>query len=298
MVRWCRGVVVGVDGSEEGYRALDWAAAAADRHEARLSVVGTFVVPLSPAPVSALTNPGGLHAGADRAVARALQRVGPSRPGGRDVACDVVPGAAAHVLVQRSRIADLVVVGRRGLGAVDRVLAGSVSSAVAAMGHGQVVVVPASASGTAPRRVVVGLASDENPGPVLEAAFDEAELLGARVEVVHAVDQGPLGAALEAYDAWGDAWRAAQAEGLRADVDRWAQKHPEVPCTTRVDDGRAADLLLRTLHPDDLVVVGGRTHRRSVGRLLGAVPDRLLRSAPCAVLVVHPAAAREGTAAA
>ncbi|WP_425955344.1 universal stress protein [Xylanimonas sp. McL0601] len=287
MVRWCQGVVVGIDGSEEGYRALDWAAAAADRHEARLTVVGTYVVPLSPVPAGALMGSGSLHAGTDHAVARALARLGTRRPGGRDTGTEIVPGAAAHVLVQRSRIADLVVVGRRGLGAVDRMLAGSVSSAVAAMAHGQVAVVPASATGTAPRRVVVGVASDENPGPVLEVAFDEAELLGASVEVVHAVDPGPLEAVLEAYEGWGEAWRASTTEAVREDVERWAAKHPQVPFTTRVEEARAADALMRRLHPDDLVVVGGRSHLRTAGRLLGSVPDSLLRSSPCAVLVVH-----------
>ncbi|WP_162616493.1 universal stress protein [Xylanimonas allomyrinae] len=136
MVRWCQGVVAGVDGSEEGYRALDWAAGAADRHDARLTVIGAFVVPLVPVPVGGVMSAAGLHAGTDRVVERALVRLGARRPGGRQVATEVVPGAAAHVLVQRSRLANLIVVGRRGLGAVNRLLAGSVSSAVAAMAHG------------------------------------------------------------------------------------------------------------------------------------------------------------------
>ncbi|GAB2461005.1 universal stress protein [Xylanimonas ulmi] len=295
MVRWCQGVVVGVDGSQEGYQALDWAAAAADRHDARLTVVGTYVVPLAPVPAGGLLIPDSLHAGADQAVDRALARLGPHRPGGRTPSTELVPGAAAHVLVQRSRHADLVVVGRRGLGAVSRALAGSVSSAVAAMAHGLVAVVPACASGTTPQRVVVGVAADVRPEPLLDAAFSEAEPLGASVEVVHAVDPGPLEAVLDAYAGWGQAWRASTLEAVRDDIDRWAAKHPQVPCTTRIEDGRAADVLMRTLTPHDLVVVGGRSHRRAAGRLLGSVPDTLLRSAPCATLVVHqPDKTRDG----
>lgn len=289
MVRWNHGVVVGVDGSEEGYRALEWAVAAADRHLAELTVVGSYVVGMVPVPAGGVVGPDTLHTSTDRAVERARVRLGSRLPGGRPVVTEVVPGAAAHVLVQRSRVADLVVVGRRGLGAVDRVFAGSVSSAVAAMAHGQVAVVPASATGTAPRRVVVGMAPDEYPGPVLEAALEEAEQLGAAVEVVHAVDPGLLGDAVEAYAGWSDAWRESAAAAVRADVARWADTYPRVPVTTRIEVGRAADVLLRSLNPDDLVVVGGRSHRRTVGRLLGSVPDRLLRSAPCAVLVVHSA---------
>ncbi len=287
MVRWNQGVVVGVDGSEEGYRALEWAVAAADRHEAPLTVVGSYVVGMVPVPAGGVLSVDTMHSGSDHAVETAVARIGSRTPGGHPVTTDVLPGAAAHVLVQRSRVADLVVVGRRGLGAVDRVFAGSVSSAVAAMAHGQVAVVPASAVGTAPRRVVVGLAPDEYPGSVLEVALDEAQQLGASVEVVHAVDPGLLGDAVEAYAGWSDTWRASAAAAVRADVARWADKYPRVPVTTKIEVGRAADALLRTLQPDDLVVVGGRSHRRSVGRLLGSVPDRLLRSAPCAVLVVH-----------
>ncbi|ACZ29231.1 UspA domain protein [Xylanimonas cellulosilytica DSM 15894] len=288
MVTWRQGVVVGVDGSEEGYRALDWAAAAADRHAAPLTVVGAYAVALVAVPVGGVLDAATLHDGARHVVARATSRLGSRRPGGHEVVADVVPGAAAHVLVQHSRTADLVVVGRRGLGAVDRVLAGSVSSAVAAMAHGRVAVVPASAVGTTPRRVVVGV-DVEDPGPELEAAFDEAAQLGAGVEVVHAVDPDLLGETLAAYEGWGDAWRAQADGAVRAGVARWSERYPRVRVTTRVEDGRPADVLLRALRPDDLVVVGGRSHRRVVGRLLRSVPDRLLRSAPCAVLIVHPA---------
>ncbi|QAY64133.1 universal stress protein [Xylanimonas allomyrinae] len=116
---------------------------------------------------------------------------------------------------------------------------------------------PGAASGTAPRRVLVGVASDENPEPMLDAAFDEASLLGAPIEVVHAVDPGPLEAVLDAYEGWGETWRAATLEGVRADIARWAAAHPTVPCTTHVEDGRAADALLRMARADDLIVVGG-----------------------------------------
>ncbi|PZR52162.1 universal stress protein [Xylanimonas oleitrophica] len=294
MARWCRGVVVGVDGSEEGYRALDWAAAAADRHDAALGVLGSYVVPLSPVPAGPLLAAGGLHAATGRAVAGALARLEARGTAGREVGTEVVPGAAAHVLVQRSRTSDLVVVGRRGLGAVDRALAGSVSSALAAMAYGPVAVVPASASVTLPRRVVAGVATDDYPGHVLETAFEEAELLGVPLEVVHAVDPGPLGSALRLYEGWGDAWRASAADAVRDDVQRWAQKHPGVACTTTVAEGRPADVLQRCLHPDDLVVVGGRSHLRVTGRMLGSVADRLLRVAPCAVIVSHARPGRKG----
>lgn len=286
MNRWCQGVVAGVDGSEEGYRALDWAQAAADRHEARLTVLGTYVVPVATYTGPVLTS-GTVHAAADRAVVRALVRLDGARPGGRDVATEVVPGAAAHLLVQRSRTSDLVVVGRRGLGAVERLFAGSVSSALAAMANGPVAVVPASASPRPPRRVVAGVATDAYPGPLLETAFDEAAALGVPLEVVHAVDPGPLASDLALTEGWGTPWRATALAAVRDDVQRWAEKYPEVPCRVTVVDGSPADALVRDLHPDDLVVVGGRSHRRIAGRVLGSVADKLLRTAPCAVVVAH-----------
>lgn len=70
-------------------------------------------------------------------------------------------------------------------------------------------------------------------------------------------------------------------------VGRWLEKYPGVTCSIVLRHGDCASLLLQGLAPDDLVVVGGRRHQPVMGRLLHSVPDTVLRSAPCPVMVVH-----------
>lgn len=285
MEKWQAGVVVGVDGSDESSHALEWAAAAADRHGARLSVVSAFTLPTS------VTGPGfslaEARAEAEHAVERALAQLAGKRPGSRDVVGEVTPGGAAHVLVDRSRTSDLVVVGRRGLTGLDRVLLGSVSSALAAMAYGPVAVVPRRAPDVAPRRVVAAVDTDDQPGPVLELAFEEAAASGCALEVVHGVDPGLLAGALPGYATMPESWRDWALRAVSDDASRWAEKYPQVRYDVTVREGRPRDVLLEHLRPDDVVVVGGRRHSPVVGRMLGSVPDRLLRSAPCSVVIAH-----------
>lgn len=283
---WYRGVVVGVDGSEESMGALDWAARTADRHDARLTVLSAYTVPPSPVIPEVGFTVADAREDAQYAIDRALARLGGARPGDRVVQTRIAQGSAPHVLAQEARSCDLVVVGRRGLGPLDRMLLGSVSSALAAGAHGPVAVIPAGASTGDPRRVVVGASRDDDLGLILELAFAEAEQRSCRLEIVHVLE--PLGVE-DGLDRSGftAGWREAAATDIGDEVTRWAEKHPAVTSTVTLRTGDAATALLRGLAPDDLVVVGGRRHPQMLGRLLRSVPDKVLRGAPCPVVVVH-----------
>jgi len=282
---WYQGVVVGVDGSDESMAALDWAAHAADLHDARLTVVATYLVPLTPDP--GIGDPiGEAREAARRAAQAARTRLGPHGHGGREPEFFVAPGAAAHVLSERSRTSDLVVVGRRGLGAFDRVLLGSTSAALAATAPGTVAVMPAGATTGDPRRIRVGVGRDDEPD-VLGAAFAEASVRGSTLEVLHVTGTDPVSSALLEMDPVAASWREAANADLADRVARWSEKYPRVTCTLVIHRGDPAHTLLQGLTPDDLVVVGGRRHQPVMGRILRSVPDAVLRAAPCTVLVAH-----------
>lgn len=131
-------IVVGVDGSRESDRAVDWAAGAAHRSGAHLEVVASWVYPGSTGAVYTVNV--GLPEVAGEAVDAAAARV-------RVLAPDVVVEGhtseepAAVALVARSRRADMVVVGSRGVGSVRGLLLGSVSLYVATHARCPVVVV-------------------------------------------------------------------------------------------------------------------------------------------------------------
>ena len=62
-------------------------------------------------------------------------------------------------------------------------------------------------------------------------------------------------------------------------------KRQGVDCTTRIDEGDPADVLVRlaTECGADLLVIGNKGMRR---RMLGSVPNTVTHKAPCSVLVV------------
>lgn len=283
---WYRGIAVGVDGSDESLAALDWAARTADMHGARLTVVATYPVPTTLAP-----GYGDLASSAQDAARNAAQtaqiRLGRHRPGRRDVEVVVPPGSAARALSQRSTTCDLVVVGRRGPGALDRAPLGSTSSALAASATGAVAVVPAGATTGDPGRIRVGVGREEEPD-VLGVAFAEAALRGCPLEVLHATGGDPASSRSPAMDSVGGAGRAATAVDLAGQVAGWAEKYPRVTCTMVIRHGDPASALLHDLTPDDVVIVGGRPQSPASGRAPRGIPDAVLRAAPCAVLVVHP----------
>lgn len=282
---WYRDIVVGVDGSEESLTAVDWAVRTADAHDARLTVVATYAMPRTPDPgIGDII--GEIRDEANRAAQAARARIGSRRPGGHDLEVVVLPGSAAYVLNERSKSCDLVVVGRRGLGKFDRMLLGSTSSALAASAFGAVAVVPTGVTTSDPHRIRVGVGRDDDPD-VLGAAFAEASARGCPLEVMHVTGTDPVEAAVLDMDPVAASWHEATKAALDDRVARWSEKYPRVTSSIVIRRGDAVAALRNGLTADDLMVVGGRKHSRVMGRMLASVPDALLRSAPCPIVVVH-----------
>jgi nucleotide-binding universal stress UspA family protein len=127
-------IVVGVDGSDGGAAALDFAAAEAALRKTGLRIVSAWEVPAAvygggfTPPMDA----GTLEAFGARAqqvaddAAAAVKEQHPSL----EVEAVAAAGQPADVLLDRSADAELVVVGRRGLGGFKTLLLGSVSQQV------------------------------------------------------------------------------------------------------------------------------------------------------------------------
>ena len=283
-ITWYDGIVVGVDGSVESLAALDWAARAADLHDAHLTVIATYGVPIAQDPgIGGLI--GEMRDQAHRAADTARTWLADHHPE-RDAEIAVMSGDPAYELSRRSRTCGLVVVGRRGLGKFDRMVLGSTSSALAATAPGAVAVVPAGATTGDPRRIRVGVDRDDEPD-VLGAAFAEAAARDCPLEVLHVTDTDAISAALPEMDPVAASWREATKADLADRVARWSEKYPQVACTIVMRRGDPASVLRYELTPEDLVVVGGRRHQPLMGRMLRSIPDALLRTAPCPVVVVH-----------
>jgi nucleotide-binding universal stress UspA family protein len=134
-------VVVGVDGSDESVAALRWAGEYAGPAGARLRAILAwhYPAPVGPAPVGvapqAVTEE--VRQNMVTALAEAVTAASPGVP----VDQVVEYGHPVQVLVEASREADLLVVGRRGHAAITGMLVGSVSIHCVTHAHCPVVVV-------------------------------------------------------------------------------------------------------------------------------------------------------------
>jgi nucleotide-binding universal stress UspA family protein len=124
-------IVVGVDGSEQGERALDWAIDEARLRGSRLRLVSAWHVPAvaygGPGFAPQLDEPldKTFEEVAQEVVDAAAQR---AHAAGVEAETSVVQGQAADVLVKAGANAGLLVVGSRGHGGFTGLLLGSVSA--------------------------------------------------------------------------------------------------------------------------------------------------------------------------
>jgi nucleotide-binding universal stress UspA family protein len=141
------GITVGVDGSHNGHKALDWAMREAALRQVPLTVLAVHEVMASYWTGNPVAVPGDApelekaRSATEHAVAEALEGLDASRP---QVTVTVINGFAAQALIDASADSDLVVVGNRGGGGFPRLSLGAVASQVVHHAHCPVVVVPSA----------------------------------------------------------------------------------------------------------------------------------------------------------
>jgi len=125
-----KGIVVGIDGSENSLDALRWAAAEARLRDAPLHVVGTFTTPImSTGYEVAVPDPADLQAASETMLGAAIDTVRDSGAlDGVELQSEIIEGHAGERLIGLSRGAELLVVGSRGHGGFMGLLLGSVTT--------------------------------------------------------------------------------------------------------------------------------------------------------------------------
>lgn len=133
-------IVVGIDGSAPSVAAARWAARQAELTGASLHAITTWRAPTyfgTPVPLPEGFDPA---ADATELLEKAVAAVRVEHAG-IDVRALVAQGVAGQVLVEASKDAELLVVGRRGHGELAGILLGSVSEHCVTHAHCPVVVV-------------------------------------------------------------------------------------------------------------------------------------------------------------
>jgi|AntAceMinimDraft_13_1070369.scaffolds.fasta_scaffold02321_7 nucleotide-binding universal stress UspA family protein len=119
-------IVVGVDGSDESVRALEWAIEDARRRGARVIAVTGFEIPWTIAVTPTYTENDYGQDAADM-LALTLEKFHASHPD-VEVESQLLQGKPALVLTEAARNADLLVVGSHGYGALPGMHLGSVAT--------------------------------------------------------------------------------------------------------------------------------------------------------------------------
>jgi len=284
------GIVVGVDGSGASHVAIQWAARDASLRGVPLTVVQ--VLPQAeiglwvdmPMPEDYLAE---RDRRAEQVVSDALKAAADAVSGADEIVVErrVVPGPIVPALVDISKEADMIVVGCRGLGGVQGLLLGSVSSGLVHHSHCPVAVIhdEDTVVNDADAAVVVGI--DGSPASELATAiaFDEASRRGVELVAVHTW--------MNHADFYVDvAWDgvAAQAEEeLAQRLAGWAERYPDVVVRRVVGQDNPAVRLLKESAAAQLLVVGSHGRGGFAGLLLGSVSSAVAQSARVPVIVAR-----------
>lgn len=252
-------VVVGVDGSEDGMRAVDYGVREAVSQGTDLLLAhavddavlaGAWGVVYDPN----LLEEAGREA-AEEAKARALTMEFPAER----LQSKIYMGNPGAVLTRLSENARTVVVGRRALSGLERLFVGSTSVGIAATAHCPVIMV--SAASHEPHtgglgHIGVGVHTGASSDAALAYAFAEAQHRGARLEIVHAYSLPTSFFADRKQRAEREQSHAAAAHDV---LDKLVAplriRYPDLPVELTVMAAHPVDELIRRSDDFDLLVL-------------------------------------------
>lgn len=280
-----RTIVVGFNDSDESRDALALGKLIAESTGGRLIVAG--VVPYGPSER--------LAAGAARQAIEEAEAefAGKIEQAARDVGAEAEafpsssPARGLHDAIEELG-GDLVVVGSSSRALAGRILAGNVALSLL---HGSPCAVAVAPKGlgdgdVALRVIAVGIDGSEESREALRVAVELGEAARATLRLVAAAH--PSTGDLFGWGYGGQVMAPTYKAVLEEALDRGVEEVPdELRPDRRLVTGAAAEALTGEVEQGaDLLVVGSRGYGPVRRVLLGSVSGALVRSAPCAVLVV------------
>ncbi len=280
-------VVVGVDGSEESLRAVEWAALEAKRHSSPLRIVSApaLVPPMHAYNASPAAIANALRGIAARALDAAITR-SEEVTQGLPITTDLLSGPPALAVAESGAGASMLVVGGRGAGGFAAMALGSVSRYAASRAPCPVVVVREE-SMAVHREIAVGIRDPQDIDQALAFAFEEAALRGADLVAVHTwfwFPSAPGATELRPTDP--DRISAEAASSLAAALAGWRDKYPGVRVRHDIIRGHPARVLASYSARADLVVLGRHGHPAGTGPGIGSIQHAVLDHAHGPVAVV------------
>jgi len=292
------GVVVGVDGSSSSREAIQWAAREARMRNVPLTVVHVAVTPSwGPAPWLLSNAPVPLPADEDPALEKSTRKIiadaikiaegsthGTDRP---EIRSELFFSVPVPTLVDLSKDAHMVVVGRRGKHRLRGVLLGSVSTGMMHHAHCPVAVIgdagPIGPEGSR-RPVVVGIDGSPSSNLATAIAFDEASWRRVDLVAIHAWRDPDL---FKGMDMEWSAQQSIASKNLAERLAGWRERYPDVTVHPRVVWDNPASHLLDEAKSAQLVVVGSHGRGGFAGMVLGSVSTAVAQAARVPVIVAR-----------
>ncbi len=284
------GILVAVDGSAESDAAITWATREAALHRVPLTLLHAVAPIVVGWPVGQLYKemPDWQQDIADSVVAQARKTASEGSDGSQppEVRAEIVYATVVSALIDASKQAQLVVVGSQGIGALGRLLLGSVSSALVQHAHCPVAVIRSGedAVPNAEGAVLVGIDGSPASEAATALAFDEASRRGVDLIALHAWSD------VGVFPVLGMDWQDRESQGEEVLAERlagWQEQYPDVHVQRSLVCDTPAKWLLEASERAQLVVVGSRGRGGFPGMLLGSVSSAVVHSAKVPVIVVR-----------
>ncbi len=280
-------VVVAVDGTEDGERALRFGAEEARRRGRGLRLVHVPHETIPMAPMLPLFSGQVLHDMGTRILADAEAQAHELVGDERSVEVVLAPGSRVPALLEAAADACAIVVAPRSPGMAKLVL-GSTTTGLAARASCPVFCVPPPDGGPLPlrKRVVVGVDGSPVSSAVLDAAFASADLRRAELVIAHAWRPSGTYDTVIGGRAFVREWVAAVERQLAELAAGNRGKYPDVRVRTEMRYQKPSAALSDLAFRADLLVLGRRGHSAPLGLLLGSTVRAVIRSEVCPVEVV------------
>jgi len=293
-----RNIIVGYDGTDESQDALELACRLAQLWDGRLTLAFAYAGRSIPVQIGSAAIGVTMSEEAQAVLDRGLKSVPASIRASTRKLADPSPARALHELAEKDR-ADIVVLGSTALGAVGRVTVGSIATRLL---HGLSCAVAVAPHGFAAQRPSpierIGVCWDGSAEAelALHAAIEIARTASGKLLVLTAIDRPA-----EHYPSYPapEVPEYMLGDDLGEELFDAAMEHiPEsIRSAGRTLHGKPAMALSRQARADELdVVVSGSRGYGPLGRvLLGGVSSKLMRMAPCPVIVVPRGASIENS---
>jgi nucleotide-binding universal stress UspA family protein len=284
------GMLVCIDGSAASDAAVAWATREAVMRHLPITLMHGVPPLVVGWPVGQLyaDMPGwqeenGQHV-VDQARKTLSANLGDSNP--PEIHTEMVYSSVVPALIDASKDAWMVVAGSQGLGAVGRLLLGSVTTKLLQHAHCPVGVIHAdedvSADSNAP--VLVGIDGSPASESAIALAFDEAS--HRRVELVALHAWSDVGV----FPMLGMDWRDSETKGQEILAERlagWQEQYPDVSVKRLIFCDKPSRWLVQESERAQLVVLGSHGRGGFAEMLLGSVSSHVAHLATVPVIVVR-----------